>query len=296
MHNPYLIDEPTAISFSGGRTSAYMLHRCLEENGGLPQDTFITFANTGKEMPQTLDFVRDCEEHWGVPITWLELGDYVQYGTYKSGSKEGLPRWKAETKVVSYETASRNGEPFKRLCERRKYLPNIMSRFCTAELKVRRIRDFLKSHDLEDWQQFIGIRADEPRRAIKMHGKKDEGHFMWCPMYLDGVTKEDIHEFWKNQPFDLQLPSNNGTTDWGNCDLCYLKGFTKKLSIARERPDLVQWWADMETMMTTSAGTAGTFRNDQPSYREMQIIVSDQPSLFDDDHFDDNTIPCFCGE
>jgi hypothetical protein len=47
--NPFLIDEPTVISFSGGRTSAYMLWRVLEANGGLPEDAIVCFANTGKE-------------------------------------------------------------------------------------------------------------------------------------------------------------------------------------------------------------------------------------------------------
>lgn len=32
--NPFLITEPTCISFSGGRTSAYMLHKVLETGGG----------------------------------------------------------------------------------------------------------------------------------------------------------------------------------------------------------------------------------------------------------------------
>jgi len=32
--NPYKITEPTCISFSGGRTSAYMLHKVLEAGGG----------------------------------------------------------------------------------------------------------------------------------------------------------------------------------------------------------------------------------------------------------------------
>lgn len=291
----YKIDTPTAISLSGGRTSAAMLFMTLEANGGLPEGSHVVFANTGKEMPQTLDFVRDIEEAWGIPITWLELGDYVQDGVYKSGDKEGLPRWRAETRVVSYETASRNGEPFRRLCERRKYLPNIMSRFCTAELKVRRIRDFLNAQG-DDWTQFIGIRADEPRRAAKIHDSLDQGHHMWAPMFLDGVTKEDVHAFWQAQPFNLNLPSVNGTTDWGNCDLCFLKGESKKISLIREKPELADWWIEMERdIAKTQAGSAARFRNDQPSYEQMKIIATDQGNLFDWDT-PDISINCYCGD
>lgn len=58
----------------------------------------VTFQNTGKERDETLDFIRECQRHWNVPITWLEFD-----GVYDQGL-----RWK----IVSYETASRNGEPF----------------------------------------------------------------------------------------------------------------------------------------------------------------------------------------
>lgn len=213
--SPYKIDSPTAISFSGGRTSAFLLHKTLEANGGLPADSVVCFANTGKKMPQTLDFVRDVEVNWGVPIVWLELGVYEQIGVWKSGAHEGEPRWRATTTVVDYETASRNGEPFERLVTTRKYLPNIMSRFCTAELKVRRIRDYLKGLRPEnDWTQFIGIRADEQRRAAKLHGKIDEGHEMWAPLFLDGKTKEDVHAFWTDQ---MQLFDFDSTDLSINC-------------------------------------------------------------------------------
>ena len=97
--NPYLINEPTVISFSGGRTSAYMLWKVLEANEGkLPLDAIVCFANTGKEEEATLKFVHDCSINWDVPIVWLEYRD-------------------AEVKfaVVDYKTASRNGEPFEAL-------------------------------------------------------------------------------------------------------------------------------------------------------------------------------------
>jgi len=47
----FLITGPAVISFSGGRTSAYMLWRILQAHGGiLPDDVVVCFANTGREM------------------------------------------------------------------------------------------------------------------------------------------------------------------------------------------------------------------------------------------------------
>ena len=71
--NPYYCDGQTVVQFSGGRTSAYMLYRAIEaHNGKLPEYVKVCFANTGKEMPQTLDFVNNCSINWGVKIHWLE--------------------------------------------------------------------------------------------------------------------------------------------------------------------------------------------------------------------------------
>lgn len=62
--NPYRIYGPAIISFSGGRSSGYMLHEILmAHEGTLPDDVHVVFANTGKEMGETLDFVR----------AWIEL-------------------------------------------------------------------------------------------------------------------------------------------------------------------------------------------------------------------------------
>lgn len=71
--NPYRLDTPAVVSFSGGRTSGMMLWHVIEAFGGtLPDDVKVVFANTGKERPETLDFVERCSQRWGVPVVWLE--------------------------------------------------------------------------------------------------------------------------------------------------------------------------------------------------------------------------------
>ena len=48
--NPYRVPRPAVISFSGGRTSAYMLKKIVNAYGGhLPSDVAVVFSNTGME-------------------------------------------------------------------------------------------------------------------------------------------------------------------------------------------------------------------------------------------------------
>ena len=286
----YYIDEPTCISFSGGRTSAFMLYKILEaHNGKLPEFAKVTFANTGKEMPQTLDFVNEVEKNWNIEIVWLERFARV-------AKQEEKNKYVYETKVVDYESASRNGEPFSALIKARKYAPNPVARFCTSDLKIRAIKDYLVNvcGFVTPFTSFVGIRADEQRRAVKMHGKIESGQEIYLPLYLDGVSAKDVGNFWSNNNFDLKLPNNNGVTDWGNCDLCFLKGTGKKQSIIREKPELADWWIDQESSLE-GVGTGAYFRVDRPSYKTMQNEALNQTNIFGN-IYPDETIPCFCGD
>jgi len=254
-----------------------MLWRVLESNGGLPDEAIVCFANTGKEDEATLEFVKDCQDNWGVNIHWLEFRDDEK-----------------KYEVVSFETASRNGEPFEALIKKRNYLPNPVSRFCTVELKVRTIHRYLKDNGWTEWNSMLGIRADEKRRLAKIgnqdYGKHEE---KIAPLGQAGITKQDVGAFWKAQSFDLKLPNMNGVTMHGNCDLCYLKGGAQILSLIQEKPERAVWWARMESLGLASAPNGARFRKDRPSYADMLKFSQDQINMFDPT---DETIACFCGD
>ena len=279
LNDPFKIIEPTVISFSGGRTSAYMLWRILQSNGGLPSEAIVCFANTGKEEEATLEFVRDCGINWNVDIHWVEY----QY------SEKPADRWKK----ITYETASRLGEPFFELIDQNgsPYLPNPVARICTAKLKIRAIHAYLKHlgwkhNENMDW---VGIRADEMRRAAKMERER-------TPLVTAGVTKETVGKFWKEQSFDLGLPNMNGVTMHGNCDLCFLKPTHQIISLIREKPERADWWIAMENHATSSNKTYGDgakFRKDRPSYAELKKFALSHDDMFSKD---EEAIPCFCGD
>lgn len=285
MNDPFVINSPTCISFSGGRTSAYMLWRVLQANDGLPADAVVCFANTGKEDEATLRFVRDCADRWSVPITWLEFKYH----------EETTKRFQ----IVGFDTASRKGEPFESVIfdlRTNGYLPNPVTRFCTIEMKIRPVARYLLSIGFADTQNeaehmsWVGIRADEPRRVAKISDKRR------LPLAVAGVTKEMVGLFWKSQDFDLELPNNNGVTMHGNCDLCFLKPASQILSLISEKPERATWWAEMENRCQSSGMTLGDgarFRKDRPSYAQMMQYAKQQMDMFDRT---EEAIACFCGD
>lgn len=176
--NPYLIKGPALISFSGGRTSAYMLWRILQAHGGtLPDDVHVTFANTGKEREETLRFVHNVQMHWNVAVRWLE---WVSRPKGKEG--RAIPVAGRYTEV-GYNSASRQGEPFAALIARKQYTPNSVTRFCTFELKVEVMKWFMQSLGYKNWINVVGLRADEMRRVFKAIERNESGKQAWITAY-----------------------------------------------------------------------------------------------------------------
>jgi 3'-phosphoadenosine 5'-phosphosulfate sulfotransferase (PAPS reductase)/FAD synthetase len=179
MRDPFKIAGPAVISFSGGRTSGYMVRRILDAHGGkLPANVLVKFTNTGKERPQTLDFVDRCSREWDVPIVWLEY-------RYDNGPQFA---------VVDYASASRNGEPFEAAITSRGgdsgFLPNPRVRYCTIELKILTTIRWLVSLSWTEWTNAIGFRADEPLRVAKLNAAiRDDREECVAPCAEAGVSR-----------------------------------------------------------------------------------------------------------
>jgi 3'-phosphoadenosine 5'-phosphosulfate sulfotransferase (PAPS reductase)/FAD synthetase len=191
MTNPYLIQGPALISFSGGRTSGYMLKQILDAHGGtLPDDVHVCFANTGKEREEALRFVHECESRWGVQIIWLE---------WRSRLKRSPLAERFE--IVGFNSAAREGEPFKALIASKKAVPNAVHRWCTEHLKN---AGFLPT----SWRRratstgltSLGCVADELRRAAKKEVQNENRSVSLgtsvMPMVKAHITKADIRRFW----------------------------------------------------------------------------------------------------
>lgn len=205
------------ISFSGGRTSAMMTKLLWDE---LPHDEYdiqVVFANTGQEHEATLQFANNVETVWGIPIVWVEAD--VQFDR-RSASKH---------KVVDYKTACRNGRLFMDMSI--KYgIPNKSFPHCTRELKLNPIRSYIKSIGWKrsSYDTAIGIRIDEIDR---MDEKAKEKRIIY-PLVKRQITKVMVNEWFKEQPFNLNIPEH-----FGNCTWCWKKSLRKLLTNAKYNPE-----------------------------------------------------------
>jgi len=222
-------DRPKlSISFSGGRSSAVMTKLLLDEHR-YTHNIRVTFANTGEEHEDTLRFIRDCDRNWGFGVVWLEA-------VVHHGEKKGVTH-----KIVNYESASRNGEPFREFIK--KYgIPNATTPQCTTRLKTDVMESYLKSQGFVrgkgiNYDTAIGIRADEIDR---ISAKRKEQRLIY-PLVKAGHTKESIKEYMSQFDWDLRIPEH-----YGNCVWCWKKTLRKHLTLMQDDESIFDFPEQME--------------------------------------------------
>ena len=277
------------VSFSGGRTSAYLVH-CIEKmrkDGRLQGPVEYIFMDTGAEHPGTYKFARQVADHFGISMTLLrpvispELGTGVTFKIVGwDDLKPDLQSWR--------EMLAKHGTPY-----------NPGGGFCTDRLKTEvsnKYCDF--KYGKNNTVKWIGYRIDESRRSwgSKLYPELTKRGYdtysaaelmtsclltedhaaILKPLFepqsdlfgdspevnilptlikkVDAVKKigfrflfdisdfekQDVLDWWKRQPFDLQID------EWsGNCVFCIKKGESKVALAVKDNPEMAQEFIDM---------------------------------------------------
>lgn len=205
------------VSFSGGRTSAFM-SIWLKLHMSDRYDMRFIFANTGWEHPDTLRFVHEVDTRYELGVSWVEA--VPRRDTGKSSGH----------RVVTYETASRSGEPFEAVVAAYG-LPNMTFQLCNRELKLNAMKSYAKSIGWKSgsYETAIGIRLDEMRRVNPETAKRER--VIYPLIDMNPVMKDDVLEFFEDFDWDLRIPEHQG-----NCIGCFKKSDKKLLALYRENP------------------------------------------------------------
>ena len=133
-------------------------------------------------------------------------------------------------RITDFATACRDGSLFENVVA--KYgITNKNFPHCNRELKLRPMTSYLRSIGWEagSYDTAIGIRADELDRVNPRFRELRLSY----PLVIWGVRRPEIISWWKQQPFDLEVPEH-----FGNCKWCWKKSLRKLLTIAKEAPEV----------------------------------------------------------
>jgi len=205
-------------SFSGGRTSAYLCKLLLEKFG--KDNVEFVFMDTGAEHPETYSFIKKCNKHFNLDLKCLraKFDDKLGVGTTYT--------------LVDINDIKCDFIPFIQMM--RKYgVPYIGGMFCTDRLKTTPFKKYCQDvFGVANYETWLGIRVDEERRLKSKEGIK----------YLADISdfdKQDVLDFWKEMPFDLEIP------EWlGNCVFCPKKSNLKLAAAQRDEPEIYHEWLD----------------------------------------------------
>lgn len=220
MEKPIIVN-----SFSAGETSGYMSWY-LNNFKKNKYDIVNIFMNTGLEHEETLIFADKCDKEFGMNLVWTEA---IIDKRKSKGTRH---------KIVTFDTASREGEPFVEMVQ--KYgIPNPIWTHCTRELKQQVFKSYCRDVIGDNYETSIGIRADEIDRVSKDRKKNK----IIYPLISLDVNKIDVNIFWRDMPFRLPIKGFEG-----NCATCFKKSLRKLLTIAKHNPERFEPFRKMEKL------------------------------------------------
>jgi hypothetical protein len=158
------------LGLSGGKDSAALAMYMRKNHPEL--DMHYYFTDTGKELPEVIDFVNRLEGYVGEIIDPYEE-------VYSSNR---------EKKDFDYH-----------LKEHKNYLPSPQARWCTIQMKLvpyeQWVNKKMKEEGYEEIVSYVGIRSDEPERTGFMTNSISESYMkIRMPFREDGIDRNGVFD------------------------------------------------------------------------------------------------------
>ena len=230
------------INVSGGRSSAMMAYHINSSPMYAHFNKLFLFCNTGQERTETLNFLKNMVVHWGLDIHFIE-------GVYSSEKGQGPTALRVE-----FDDLDRGSRIFSNAIEHLQKnrwvgVPNQATPYCSVYLKVRPANWYAKNFfGTVKFTSAIGFRQEDMPRRISFAeiAASKKNIFPLITDFSKPVNNQDLDEFFKNQPFKLEI-----TGDLGNCRYCWKKSdktIVKNILTDLEKGDreLINWYYSME--------------------------------------------------
>ena len=226
------------VTVSGGRSSAMMARHIQTSEKYKDYEKVYVFCNTGMERPETIDFLKNIEKHWGINLIKIE-------GVYSNEMNIGVGY-----KIVNWDDLNMTGRPFTEMIAHKckgvfKGVPSIKSPYCSDMLKAqpcRKLERDLFGKDIP-YVKAIGFRKEDmPKRISWAEIKEDTKRiFPLLTDFENPISQQNLNTWWDNEPFKLEIDGK-----YGNCELCWKKSTNNLIENIRKGTRFIDWHREME--------------------------------------------------
>ena len=187
------------LGVSGGKDSAALAIYMRDNFPELEIDYF--FTDTGKELPETDDFLQKLEGYLGKPILRLNPDRDFDF-------------W---------------------LEQHDNYLPSPQARWCTIKMKLKPFEDWAQIF-LDDGYtvySYVAIRSDEEYR--EGYQSNNDSLIVKLPFREDGVDKKEVMDILKNS--GLEMPKYYEWRSRSGCTFCFFQRKIEWVGLLERYPD-----------------------------------------------------------
>ena len=198
------IDESARhiVSLSGGKDSTAL---AVYLKNKVPNLEYV-FCDTGSELTETYEYLDRVESYLGKKIVRLNSGKIFE---------EYLNKYM-------------------------NYLPSPMSRWCTAEMKIKPYEEYV---GMDKCVSYVGIRADENREGYvsKLTNIKPE-----YPFKEDGIDRAGVYKILEDS--GLGLPKYYEWRSRSGCYFCFFQRTIEWVGLLEKHPELFKKAEEFEKM------------------------------------------------